>query len=71
MNTRRKIEKELLPAGWCLRKNFDITNGSQYDNKWAVLNEYRQVVIAEKTLDRIREKLEGVKDYIDEFYVRL
>ena len=60
--TRRKIEKA-LPTGWCLRKNFDIQDGSQYGNKWAIMNEYGRIVIVGKTLDRIREKLEGVNDY--------
>ena len=62
--TRRKIEKA-LPRGWSLRKNFDIQDGSQYGNKWAVLNEYGRIVCVGKTLDRIREKMEGVEnDYV-------
>lgn len=68
--TRRQIEKA-LPKGWCLRKNFDVQDGSQHGNRWAVTNEYRQVVFVGRTLDRIYEQLEGVKDYIDEFYVQL
>ena len=60
--TRRKIEKS-LPNGWVLRKNFDVQDGSQYGNKWAVVNEYGRIVYVGKTLDRIREKLEGV-DYV-------
>ena len=63
MNTRKKIEKE-LPDGWCLRKNFDVQDGNQYGNKWAILNEYGRIVIVGKTLDRIREQLEGVNDYV-------
>ncbi len=59
MNTRKKIEK-LLPNGWVLKKNFDIQDGSQYGYRWAVMNEYRRVVCVGKTLDRIREQLEGV-----------
>ena len=68
--TRRQIEKT-LPQGWTLRKNFDIQDGSQYGNKWAVVNEYGRIVIVGKTLERVREKLQGVKENIDEFYVRL
>ena len=68
--TRRQIEK-ILPQGWTLRKNFDIQDGSQYGNKWAVVNEYGRIVMVGKTLERIREQLEGVNDYIDEFYVQL
>ena len=60
--TRRQIEKT-LPQGWTLRKNFDIQDGSQYGNKWAVVNEGRIVMVG-KTLERIREQLEGVNDYI-------
>lgn len=65
MIEKRRVIKA-LPAGWELRKNFDVQDGSQYGNKWAVLNEYRQVLFVGKTLDRIYEKLEdvGVKDYI-------
>ncbi len=59
--TRRQIEKA-LPTGWSLRKNFDIQDGSHYGNKWAILNEYRRIVCVGKTLDRIREKLEGVEN---------
>ena len=62
--TRRQIEKA-LPPGWCLRKNFDIQDGSHYGNKWAILNEYGRIVYVGKTLDRLREKLEGVQnDYV-------
>ena len=62
--TKRKIVKA-LPKGWTLRKNFDIQDGSQYGNKWAILNEYGRIVCVGKTLDRIREKLEGVEnDYV-------
>ena len=43
--TRRQIEKA-LPAGWSLRKNFDVQDGSQYGNKWAILNEHGRIVIA-------------------------
>ena len=57
--TKRRIIKT-LPEGWSLRKNFDIQDGSQYGNKWAVLNECGRIVYVGKTLDRIREKLEGV-----------
>lgn len=57
--TRRKIEKA-LPKGWILQKNGDVQDGSEYGYKWAVLNEYRRVVCVGKTLDRIREKIEGV-----------
>lgn len=57
--TRRQIEKA-LPNGWSLRKNFDIQDGSHYGNKWAILNEYGRIVRVGKTLDRIREQLEGV-----------
>ena len=64
--TRRKIEKA-LPRGWSLRKNFDIQDGSQYGNKWAILNEYGRIVIVGKTLDRIREQLEGVNDYVYQY----
>ena len=64
--TRRQIEKA-LPAGWSLRKNFDIQDGSQYGNKWAILNEHGRIVIAGKTLDRMREKLEGVKDDVYQY----
>lgn len=60
MNTTRRLIIKALPKGWCLRKNFDVTDGSQYGYKWAVLDEYRHVVIKGKTLDRIREQLEGV-----------
>lgn len=59
--TRRKIEKA-LPKRWELRKNFDVQDGSQYGNKWAILNEYRRIVYVGKTLDRIREQIEGVQD---------
>ena len=59
--TRRQIEKT-LPKGWRLRKNFDIQDGSQYGNKWAVVNEYGRIVVVGKTLDRIREKLEGLNE---------
>lgn len=58
--TRRQIEKA-LPCRWSLRKNFDIQDGSQYGYKWAVVNEYGRIVIVGKTLERIREQLEGVK----------
>lgn len=57
--TRRKIEKA-LPEGWVLRKNFDVQDGSQYGNKWAILNEYRRIIYVGKTLERIQEKMEGV-----------
>ena len=60
--TRRQIEKA-LPNGWSLRKNFDIQDGSQYGNKWAVVNERGRIVIVGKTLDRVREQLEGVNNY--------
>ena len=53
--------------GWRLRKNFDIQDGSQYGNKWAILNEHGSIVIAGKTLDRMREKLEGVKDDVYQY----
>ena len=56
--TRRQIEKT-LSQGWTLRKNFDVQDGSQYGNKWAVVNEYGRIVIVGKTLERIREQLEG------------
>ncbi len=59
MNTRKKIEK-LLPNGWVLKKNFDVQDGSEYGYRWAVLNEYRRIVIVGKTLDRINEQMEGV-----------
>lgn len=59
--TRRQIEKA-LPRGWELRKNFEVQDGSQYGNKWAVVNEYRRIVLVGKTLDRIREQLEGVNN---------
>lgn len=59
--TKRQIIKA-LPSGWELRKNFDIQDGSQYGNKWAVLNEYRRIVVVGKTLDSIREQLEGVNN---------
>lgn len=59
--TRRQIEKK-LPCGWRLRKNFDIQDGSQYGNKWAILNEHGRIVCVGKTLDRLREKLEGVNE---------
>lgn len=61
--TRRQIEKA-LPEGWSLRKNFDVQDGSQYGNKWAVINEYGRIVYVGKTLDRILEQLEGVNDYV-------
>ena len=61
--TRRQIVKA-LPKGWELRKNYDIQDGSQYGNKWAVVNEYRRIVIVGKTLDRICEQLEGVNDNV-------
>ena len=62
--TKRQIVKA-LPAGWSLRKNFDIQDGSQYGNKWAILNEYGRIVYVGKTLNRIREQLEGVQnDYV-------
>lgn len=61
MNEKRRVIKA-LPAGWVLRKNFDIQDDSQYGYRWAVLNEYRKVVFVGKTLDRIYEKLEGVND---------
>lgn len=61
---RRQIEKA-LPKGWSLRKNFDIQDGSQYGNKWAILNEYRRIVCVGKTLDSIRERMEGMQnDYV-------
>ena len=63
--TRRQIIKT-LPNGWALRKNFDIQDGSQYGNKWAVVNEYGRIVIVGKTLDRIYEKLEGMNDNAEE-----
>ena len=63
--TRRQIIKT-LPNGWVLRKNFDIQDGSQYGNKWAVLNEYRRIVIVGKTLDRIYENLKGMNDNAEE-----
>ena len=63
--TRRQIIKA-LPADWVLRKNFDIQDGSQYGNKWAVLNEYRRIVIVGKTLDRIYENLKGMNDNAEE-----
>lgn len=59
--TRRKIEKA-LPEGWVLRKKYDVQDGSQYGNKWAILNEYRRIVYVGKTLDRIREQMEGTID---------
>lgn len=62
--TRRQIVKA-LPKGWSLRKNFDIQDGSQYGNKWAIMNEYGRIVYVGKTLDRIREQMEGVQnDYV-------
>lgn len=72
MIEKRRVIKA-LPSGWVLRKNCDVQDGSEYGYRWAVLNECRQVIFVGKTLDRIYEKLEdvGVKDYIDEFYVRL
>ena len=63
--TRRQIIKT-LPTGWVLRKNFDIQDGNQYGNKWAVLNEYRRIVIVGKTLDRIYENLKGMNDNAEE-----
>lgn len=57
--TRRKIEKA-LPKGWVLRKGYDVQDGSHYGHKWALLNEYRRIVYVGKTLDRIREQMEGV-----------
>ena len=57
--TKRRIIKA-LPSGWSLRKNFDIQDGSQYGNKWAILNEHGRIVYVGKTLDRIREQMEGV-----------
>lgn len=59
--TRRQIEKA-LPNGWVLRKNFDVQDGSQYGNKWAVLNARGRIVVVGKTLDRINEQIEGVND---------
>ena len=67
MNETRRLIEKALPAGWSLRKNFDVQDGSQYGNKWAILNEYGRIVIAGKTLDRIREKLEGVKDDVYQY----
>lgn len=61
MNETRRLITKALPAGWELRKNFDVQDGSQYGNKWAVLNEYRRIVLVGKTLDHIREQLEDVK----------
>ena len=58
--TKRQIVKA-LPQGWSLRKNFDIQDGSQYGNKWAILNENGRIEYVGKTLDRIREQLEGAK----------
>ena len=63
--TRRQIIKA-LPASWVLRKNFDIQDGNQYGNKWAVLNEYRRIVVVGKTLDRIYENLKGMNDNAEE-----
>lgn len=62
MNETRRLITKALPAGWILRKNFDVQDGSQYGNKWAVLNEYRRIVLVGKTLDRIREQLEDVNN---------
>ena len=58
MNDTRRLIIKALPVGWSLRKNFDIQDGSQYGNKWAILNEYGRIVYVGKTLDRIREQLE-------------
>lgn len=70
MIEKRRVIKA-LPAGWVLRKNFDVQDGSHYGYRWTVLNEFRQVVFVGKTLDSIYGKVESVKDYIDEFYARL
>lgn len=67
MNKTRRLITKALPAGWILRKNFDVQDGSQYGNKWAVLNEYRRIVLVGKTLDRIRDQLEGVNDYVSKY----
>lgn len=62
MNETRRLITKALPDGWELRKNFDVQDGSHYGNKWAVVNEYRRIVYVGKTLDRIREQLEGVNN---------
>ena len=64
MNETRRLITKALPSGWSLRKNFDIQDGNHYGNKWAVINQYGRIVIVGKTLDRIREQLEGVNDYV-------
>ena len=65
MNETKRLVIKALPKGWSLRKNFDVTDGSQYGNRWAVTNEYGKIVVVGNTLDRIREKLEGVQnDYV-------
>ena len=64
MNETRRLITKALPGGWRLRKNFDIQDGSQYGNKWAVVNEYGRIVYVGKTLDRIREQMEEVNDYV-------
>ena len=72
MNVKRQIAKA-LPQGWELRKNFYVQDGSKFgyrctdlsEYKWTILNEYRQVVYVGKTLDRIYEELEGVKEEIE------
>lgn len=66
MNETRRLITKALPDGWELQKNADVQDGSQYGYKWAVVNEYRRVVLVGKTLDRIREQLEGVNDYVRE-----
>lgn len=64
MNETRRLITKALPSGWILRKNFDVQDGSQYGNKWTIVNEYGRIVIVGKTLERILEQLEGVNDAI-------
>lgn len=66
MNETRRLINKALPPGWSLRKNSDVQDGSQYGYKWAIHNQYGRIVYVGKTLDRIREQLEGVNDYVRE-----
>lgn len=71
MNETRRLITKALPSGWILRKNFEVQDGSQYGNKWAIVNENGRIVIVGKTLDRILEQLEGVNDDIYIYFEEL